>query len=387
MSKKRTDPWALVWRGVTSHTVVIILLLSLSVGLMLTTWIPQQPSGDAEYARWFSQVQARFGAATPAMRSLGLFNVTGSFGFRLLLAVLGACLMLRLAEGLDQLRGSGEAVDPEDDWRQISSADLPTLLDGLRRRRYRTMNASSYVQVDRWPWASLPPLVAHSGALALLVGLLVTHLWGWQMGGLVLQGGQRLLLQGGRYWVALDEEGGQTRDSAGVVSFVDRRGPGVSVRAVGEDDEGLQLQLTAEAEPTLDLLVPLTEDRYFAVPEAELIAQLTPQSEAPYSYVDVKIYRSPPGEVIAERVTGEGGQAELHVEGVRLELAAAPYVEVTVSHNPGRWPSVFGLVLLMGGLLGSLTWPGRRFWVRERQGSVEAAGSVPVWLVPAEEQA
>lgn len=381
MSKKRTDPWALVWHGATSHTMVIILLLSLAAGLMLTTWIPQQPSGDADYSRWFSQVQARFGAGTPVMRSLGLFDVVGSIWFRLLLALLAASLVLRLVEGLDQLRRSGGLADPDNGWRKVSSADLSGLLKGLRARRYRTVSASSYAQVDRWPWAGLSPLVAHTGALALLVGLLITHLWGWQMGGLVLQRDQRLLLEGGRYWVALDEERVRTRDSAGVVSSVERRGPGVAVRAFGDGDELLQLQLTAESEPTLDLLVPLTEDRYFAVPEVELIAHLVPQSEAPYTHLDVEIYRSPPGEVIAEMVTGEGGEAELSVDGVTLELAAAPYVEITVSHNPGRWTSALGIVLLMGGLLTSLTWPENRFWLRERDGSLEAAGSMPAWLL------
>ena len=386
MSKKRTDPWALVWHAATSHTMVIVLLLSLAVGLMLTTWIPQQPSGDADYARWFSQVQARFGATTPVMRTLGLFNVLGSVWFRLLLALLAASLVLRLVEGLDQLRRSGGLADPDNGWRKVSSADLSGLLKGIRARRYRTVSVSSYAQVDRWPWAGLPPLIAHSGALVLLVGLLITHLWGWQMDGLVLQKDQRLLLEGGRYWVALDEERARTRDSAGVVSAVDKRGPGVAVRAFGEGDEPLQLQLTAESEPTRDLLVPLAEDRYFAVPEVELIAHLIPRSDTPYAYLDVEIYRSPPGEVIAELVTGEGGEAELIVDGVTLELTAAPYVEVTVSQNPGRWASAFGIVLLMGGLVASVAWPENRFWLRERDDSVEAAGSAPAWLFLAEEE-
>lgn len=387
MSKRLADPWRIIWRSATSHTVVAILLLAVAVSVMLTTWVPQQPAADADYARWFSQVQARFGDATPVMQGLGLFNVTRSFGFRLLLALLSGCLLLRLIEGVDQLRRNRAVVEPDEDWEEISGEDLSPLLDDLRRRRYRTVDATSFFQVDCWPWADLSLVAAHSGALILLVGLLLSHIWGWQVDGLVLQRGQRSSLSDGNHWVALGEDGIATSHSAGVVSFIEKRGPGVSVRAVDDQGEPLRLQLTAEAEPMLDLLVPLPEDRYIAVPEADLIAHLSPQSEAPYTRLDVRIYRSPPGEIIDEVLTDAGGQAELAMEGVTLELAAAPYVQVTVSRNPGRWPAGFGLVLLMGGVAANLMRPGCRFWLRERDELVEVAGPVPGWLISAAEEA
>jgi hypothetical protein len=88
--------------------------------------------------------------------------------------------------------------------------------------------------------------------------------------------------------------------------------------------------------------------------------------------------------MIAEIMTDEGGEAELSVEGVRLKLTPAPYARIAASRNPGRWPAGGGLVLLMAGLLGNLIWPAGRFWLREREDLVEAAGSLPPSLVAVE---
>ncbi len=385
MPEQTSDPWRIIWRFATSDSALVILLLALAVSVTLTIWIPQRPLTDADYARWLAQVQARFGEATSVMTMLGVFNLTDSLGFRALLALLFACLLLRLIEGVEQLRQGREIVEPRARWREISGQNLLELLDDLRRHRYRTIDGSSFHLVDRWPWADVSLLTAHTGALVLLVGLLLSRLWGWQVDGLILQGGQRSSLTDANHSVTLTQEGNGISHSPGVVTFVEKRGPGVRVRALDDEGQALQLQLTAEAEPALDLLVALTEDRYFAVPAANLIAHLTPRSEEPYTRVDVEVYRSPPGEIITEAVTEEGGEAELTVEGVRLEFEPVPYAQVTVTRNPGRWPSGFGLLLLMGGLTANLMWPRRRFWLREREGVLEAAGHVPRPLLPREE--
>jgi hypothetical protein len=386
MPERSSDPWQIIWRFATSDSVLVILLLAIAASVMFTAWIPQRPSSDVDYARWLSQVQARFGDVTPIVRTLGLFNVTGSFVFRTLVALVSGCLVLRLIERADRLWRSREATEPGEDWRGISGESLAELLDRLRGRRYRAVDESSFYQVDHWPWADLCLLAVYSGALLLLMGLLLSYLWGWEVEGLVLQRGQRLSLPGDD-WVALSEAGSETRHSSGVISFVETRGPGVHVRAVNDDGEALQLQLAAEAEPSSDLLMALTEDKYFAVPEANLIAHLAPRSQEPYTLVEVEVYRSPPGEIIADAVTDEGGEADLSVESVRLELTPAPYARIAVSRDPGRWSAAFGLVLLMVGLVGNLTWPARRFWLREREGRIEGAGSLPPSLVPAEEEA
>ena len=386
MPEQSPDPWQIIWRFATSDSVLVILLLAIAANVALMAWIPQRPSSDIDYARWLSQVQARFGEATSIMRTLGLFNVTRSVAFRALTALLSGCLVLRLVERVDRLRRGSEVAEPGDTWREISAGSLGRLLDDLKARRYRAVNESSFYQIDRWPWADVSLLMVYGGALFLLGGLLFSHLWGWQVEGLILQRGELSTLPGGA-WVALEEGTSKVRNSSGVVTFVETRGPGVHVRATDDDGEVLQLQVAAEAELSPDLLLALTEDKYFAIPEANLIARLIPQSEAPYTRMEVQVYRSPPGEMVAEMVTEDGGDADLSVEGAAVELTPAPYARIVVSRNPGRWPSGIGLVLLMGGLMGNLVWPARRFWLREREELVEAAGPLPPSLVAVEEEA
>jgi cytochrome c biogenesis protein ResB len=76
---------------------------------------------------------------------------------------------------------------------------------------------------------------------------------------------------------------------------------------------------------------------------------------------------------------------ELAVDDVTLKLASVPYARLTVTSNPGRWPTCTGLALLGLGLLGSIAWPARRLWLREGSEHVEAAGNLPLALVEGRE--
>jgi hypothetical protein len=181
--------------------------------------------------------------------------------------------------------------------------------------------------------------------------------------------------------VALTENNGGIVHSPGVVAFFETRGPGVQVRAIDPAGRPLEIQLAAEAEPNIEETIALTEDRYFAIPEADLIARLTPRSTEAYTRVDVQIYRSPPGELVTETVTEEGGTATLEVEGTTMEFTPAPYALATARYNPGRWPTGSGLVFLMIGIVGSVVWPADRFWLREEEASVAVAGPIPPWLL------
>ncbi len=392
MAERSSDPWRLLWRFATSNEVLVALLLAIAVSLTLTAWIPHRPSSNVDYARWLSQTQARFGEATSTMQALGLFNIVSSFGFRMLLALLSGCVFLRLIEGVDRLVTDQAIAEPGSEWEPVSDQPFVKLLDGLKRRRYRIVNASSFYQVDRWPWSVVLPLMAHLGVLILLLGLLLSQLFGWRAEGLVLQRGERRSLPGGDNWVALTEDGSGARHSPGLVTFVEESGLGVQVSAVRGDGESLQLLLTSDAEPSTELKIPLTGDTYFAIPEAELIVRLTPRSEEPYARADVQIYGSPTGEIISERATDKGGQAVFDVRDVTFTFDPMPYARVMATHNPGRLPTGLGLVMLMIGLVGSLMCSERRFWLRQvrqeaerrspqkEEASIEASGPFPLWL-------
>jgi hypothetical protein len=382
MADQSPDPWRILWRFATGNAMLGALLLILAASIALTAWIPQRPSpsSDVAYARWLSQTQARFGGATSLMQTLSLFNIVPSLGFRTLLALLSGCVLLRMVEGLDQLRKHRAIEEPNGAWEKLSCPEFEKLVGRLSRRRYRVLDDSAFLQVDRWPWSGLLPLMAHLGALLLLVSLLLSHLLGWQVEGLILQGGDKRALPGSDSWVSLAEDGSGTRHSPGVVTFIEESGPGVQVSAVDQDGELLPILLASDADPSTSLKAALTGDTYFAIPQAQLIVRLTPRSEEPYTRTDVQIYSSPAGEIISETVTDKGGQAVFDVGDVTLMFDPAPYARVMATRNPGRLPAGLGLVMLMLGLEGSLMWSECRFWLREDESSVEIAGSFPSWI-------
>ncbi len=321
--------WRALWQVTTSDGVLVVLLSSIAAGLIITSWLPQMPSPDpAAYARWLSGTQARFGNATPTMQTMGLFTITRSFSFRALLSLLAGCLLLRLIEHGDRL------------WQSR----------GMAR-----------------PWTNLFHLLAHTGALLLLLGLLLTHQWGWRVDDLILQSGDRVTLPGNGKWVALSDDIRRTTHSPGVVTFIKEHGPGVQVNATDGAGHSLPLQ-TVRAAPVAQLTVALTEDQYFAIPEAQLSARLAPQPDhavKAHTPVLVQVYHSPPGQLAIEAVMAE--ETKLTVDDVTLSLTSLPYARLTVAFNPGRWFTGIGLVSLVIGLMGNIAWTERRFWLRKEE--------------------
>lgn len=377
-------PWRVTWRIATSDGVLMFLLLGIAAALAAATRLPQMPSDDpGAYARWLSEVQARFDGAASTIRALGLFTVARSFGLRALLALLSGCLSLRLVQRVDALWRGRRMIDPSGDWRELGSLDLPEFIDGMRGR-CRVLGDSPLFQVDRWPWGDLPALLAHAGALLLLAGLLLSLRWGWQVADLVLQGGERTALRGGDKWARVDDDAAKVTHSRGLVAFIKERGPGVRIRAVDDRGRPLSLKRTARAEATTQLTMTLADDRYFAIPEAQMVFHLESRYDNPRSPVDVQIYRSPPGRLITEKVTEKGGSAQFTLEGVTVEFIRTPYARVTATFNPGRGLTAVGLVCLIVGIPGNVAWPGRRFWLREEEGTVEGTGALPSALVNAE---
>ena len=388
-SRNPRDPWRAIWQIVTSDGVLAGLCLVVGVALATTAWLPQMsPATPAAYARQLSEAQARFGEATRLMERLGLFTVVRSYGFRAVQALLAGCLLLRLYESIDRLRQGRDVVESAGEWREIEGVQLPAMVGNLHRRRYRVLSEASLFQVDRWPWADLFPAIAYTGALFLLAGLLVTHLWGWQLEGVIVQSQEPAKLLGSEKWVALNADGQEVTHSPGILTFVEERGPGALVSATDDTGRTLSLQQTLESAPVTQLRVALARDPYLAtrevhiaIPEAQLILRLLPQ---PGLDIDsggpilVQIYRSPSGELATEAVVS--GESELAVGDVSLKLISASYVQLTVSFSPGLWPTAAGVLLLVVGLMGGIVWPVRRFWLRNEAGAVEGTGDLSAAL-------
>jgi cytochrome c biogenesis protein ResB len=363
-----------MWQIATSDITLVVLLLSVATGILITAWLPQVPSTDPRaYAHWLSEAQKRFGETTAVMRNLGLFTVTRSFGFRTLVALLGGCLLLRLTENVERLRKRAEMIEPSDNWQELTAGPLVDIKDDLRQRRYRLLTDSPLIQIDRWPWADLFPTLIYAGAVLLMGSLLITHLWGWQVEDLIIQNGERASLPRSDKWVALSSDG-HISHSPGLTTFIEDRIPGVQIQASDDEGQPLPLQQTVMGESNDQLTIPLTTDQYFAIPEAQLIARLTTQPDAPQT-IHVQVYRSPAGRLVTEEEVAE--EATVTVNGTELTFASHPFMRLMVTFNPGRWPTILGVIAMLSGLLGSTLWPRRRFWLREEDDAVEGAGDLP----------
>ena len=201
-----------------------------------------------------------------------------------------------------------------------------------------------------------------------------------------MQSTEPVPLPGAKAWVALDSEDCRVQHSPGIVTFVEKCGPGVRVSATDAKGQSLSLQQTTESEPATELTLVLSEEHFFAIPEAQVIVGIAPgpiPEGGPYNTALVRVFRSPSGSMITEAVMD--GDSELSTDGVKLSLSSQPYAQLTATFNPGRWPTGAGLVLLGAGLLSTLAWPVRRLWLREGAQEIEGCGDLPDRLTQREE--
>lgn len=374
--RPQRDPWRIIWQAATSDTALVILLLGIMISLAAAGLLPQVPSnGHSAYAQWLSHTQARFGKATSTMQTLGLFNITRSFSFRAMLALLAGLLLLRLVDNVDALLQEHTMLPPQSDWQELSDVQLTEIVEKFRKS-HRVLNEPPIFQIDRWPWGAALPALAHVGGLLLIIGALIAHLWGWQVKNVVLQNGESATFYGAS--VTLREDGKVTH-SSGILVSIEEHGPGLEVSAVNDSGKPLSLRQAAGSEPADQLWLALSEDQYFAIPEEQMIIRLTPRHNVPDSPVDVQFYRSPPGRLIAEMAT-EKNDVQIEIEKVILQLTSRPYARLTIKSNPGRWPATVGLIVLIIGLVGKAIWPKRRFWLRQGEESIEGTGTLPARL-------
>ncbi len=384
------DPWQTVWQIATGDYILVALLLGIAMGLVITTWLPQMPVADPSadpvaYAQWFSETQARFGDTTSSLQALGLFTVTHSLGFRTLLAILASVLLLRLIEGSERLRQHREISQPPEEWSALADIDLPDTIDKLRHRRYRILDKTPLFQADRWPWADLLALLTQGGGLLILIGLLITHLWGWRVEGLIVSNNETLPLPNTDAWVSWKQDAQDVTHSPGIIAFVEEQVSGIQIHANDGTGQSLSLQQTPQTEAVPQLVVALVEDQAFAIPEAQLIVRLVPHSnhDKVHDYVIVQLYRSPLGELVTESRVEE--KAKLVIDDVTVEFNSAPHARLTAVFNPGLWPTGIGIVSLALGLLGSIVWPEHRFWLWEKDGQIETSGDPLPTLSKAQE--
>lgn len=396
----RRDPWRIAWRLVASRQLLVLVLLGLALLLLAAAWLPQSPAANEDlalYSRWLALVQRRFGPANELMQSLGLFSISDTFFFRVLLALLGCALAARLVDAVELAWNERAPPPPPQD--QAAPLILDQALDQVAaslRRSFRISAVDDYLVVDRFPASHAVRVLALLGSLVLLVGLALSAIWGWRSQPLSLgigqtvalesyalrlddwnenAGGQVSLLVGDRVattgWVAP----GQAMRTAGLSVNLQAVGPAVRATATLSVTGGMQalaLQASESTLPAGELLLffsPADAERVFAAPDAGVLVRL--RFDPSPAVLHASLYDMSTARLVTECVLPSGGV--VRAKDATFTLTPENYVRLVVTHDPGNWLTALGWLLFLAGLGGSLAWPLRRTWLR-----TNAAGQVQV---------
>jgi len=413
-------------------------MLLLAVAVALGWLLPQAPpvTADAlEQARWWAAVQARFGEAAPALRALGLLNVYHSPWFHSLLALGAFSLLVALANGVLTLwRQRNLPVRRPDSFYDTSphrahltaSPPLSAVLESVRalgerqrlRLRMEEGSGAIYLRGARFPWAVWGLIAVHLGLILLVAAFALTvrghwleevslmpgeaaavaHVPGLTLrletldspgegeagfatarydlcrGWVVLQQGERVVQQG--------EVGWHHPLGLGLRVHLVGCGPALTVRGVDVNGEPLGLQTSVAEEPRQEAhfrFLAERAQRYFAIPDHNLAVRLVlypsfPERGLRQPVFLVQVYRGSAVKPVFEGYLMAGQSVSLD-EG-ELTFQPGAYATLRLVRDPGAWPFLLALPLLLGGLGVYLLFPSAVLWVL----IAEEAGQVVVKL-------
>ncbi|MBI5565816.1 MAG: hypothetical protein HY870_13050 [Chloroflexi bacterium] len=383
------DPWRRAWRALAGDRWLAALLLALAGLLSAAALLPQTPQTDpVAYSRWLSETQQQFGSLTTPLISLGLFSITQSIGFRVLVAFLAVSGTLRLIETVDRWRALRRFPDrpTQPAFDRVAEIDRAAAQAQLRGWRFQTDN--DLISAERYQHRSLVATIAlYVGGLVLVLGLAVATLTDTRTESSVVEPGAITAMPGtpytlrldaltdGRATVAVLNEGqpigqGELADRqpvivGGVSIYLRDTGPAVIVTA-SRGGKALGLQSTVDSPAQPEKLLSFTPDRsevFVAAPEADIVLQLTWLSDERYT---AQALQMATGKVLASReiVPGES----LSVGAAAFAFESAAFVTVAVVQQPAHWLIVPGWLLINLGALGTLAWRASRVWL-EAQGA------------------
>ncbi len=196
-----------------SKYVGVVVILAMAFATLLGTLLQQVPDSvrldPASYAAWLDQVRPRYGGWTDILALLGLFQVFSSWWFRGITVLLALSIIACTTHRLPQL--IARATKPHlhvsdslfDHARYRSRFAVPgdadatrtRVAEALRARGYRVLDDPSdagSLYADRFRWAPFGTSVAHTGFVVILIGVLVSSLFGFEEPGLPVTVGQRV---------------------------------------------------------------------------------------------------------------------------------------------------------------------------------------------------
>ena len=378
------DSWQRVWHTLTGDRWLAMLLLALAGLLLAAALLPQTPQTDpVAYSRWLSETQQRFGSLTAPLTSLGLFAVTHSIGFRLLLALLAVSNTLRLIEALDRWRALRRFPDrpTRPTFERVAGIDRAAVQAQLRGWQFQS--EGDLICAERHQRRSTGAAITlYAGCLVVLIGLVLATVTDTRTETIVVEPGAVTSIPGtpyalrldtlndGRATVAVLNEGqpigqGELADrqpvvAGGVSIYLREVGPALLVTAA-RDDRALGLQSAVDSPPQLEKLLAFTPDRsevFVAAPDAEIVLQLTWLSDARYT---AQALQMATGKVLASREIAPG--EALKVGAVAFTFEPAAFMTVTAAQQPAHWLIIPGWVLINLAVLGTLFWRASRVWL------------------------
>jgi hypothetical protein len=304
-----------LWEGLASPGTTLLILVVLSLVQITALVLPQIPGSATQgtaYTRWLAELRPRLGARTGVLAALGLLTVRSSFIMRALLGMLGLLVAVNL--------------------------------DGLREA---FQNGASRSVRTAFGLIALGGLLTIGGWMAQMV-------WGWQEPSAIVWPANPIELP--QHGLTLEQPSGSLglwREKMGLYVLGRGKHTGFEVSATRADAPMLLLpSVDQEPQQVLQLTLATQEpEAFFASEEAALIFRVI---RLP-GEVQVQVYRSPSGEIVAETVfNGSEGLQTLTVDDAEVSFTPVklPYYEII--YNPGALFEALGMVALFAGTVMSI---------------------------------
>jgi len=420
-----------LWRLLCSPQWLALLLVLLALNLTVRAVFPQVPSALAgnstSFTSWLARLPEPWVSFVP-LANLGLFDVDHAIEFRLLLALLGWSLTIRLITSILETKKPAQIpllpfqkalhreVIPEyiTDW-------LARLESKLLRERWQITHMTgpepeiSLLYARRRGWACWWLVFLYLGGLIFLLGLLASALWAWQTESPALVAGQSWQIPSPAQPLNLRLQA--ITDSAAELAFsneqdwllslqlnrsvlyaghwyrLSRVGPAVKVAALDTTEHPLVIKPYGEPDNrpagtplALTFLFPRSQ-RYAFIPEYELTLRLDYYPSLPEHGIEepvflAQVYQRGGRTLLSDFVRGK--EVDWRVDDVHLKLQPDHFAIVQVSYEPGLTLTLVGAAIIVVALLGWLVFHPAQLWlaaVTAQPGNPDAGGVVEMAVV------
>jgi len=423
-----------LWRSFSSRKLTLILLTAIALLVSSSVIFPQMPRGTAagsgEYSRWYAEVRALYLQWADPIKSLGFFDVYGSFWFRLPLALLIVNLAVCAVEQFEAIPRWSHYSEEEFDeaFRRASQAgtfvisgtvsravtSLRVLLEGHRYKvEIQEGEDGSYLTAHRFSLTRWGTFLGHGGLIVAIIGLFLGSRLAWQEEGIRLLPGQVHQIQHApslslrledfqveiypdgtarsyRAQLTLLEEGEEVATGIvapnapftyrGIAFYQSSHGPAITIKGLDAQGEPVSLQSlvpggTLGDEATLQLSERENEG-YIAAPEQNLILRLVFHPQLPTDTGDrpallVQAYRGGVSDLLFSETLF--GSASLTTEGSSYAFEWEHHAVLTIVRDPSLAPSMLGAIFLLAAAIITLYLPPRHIWAAAsgKEGIVE----------------